>query len=128
MAAFGGEYPSGSLYAQDSWIKAHQGESLSLAEAIVVTLRWMQHHTPEEIMAKMPPELVGENKELYLAALKATMPMYSTTGLMDAKGSEVVLKVLSQSLPDVASAHIDLAKTYTNDYVNKALAKLGSEK
>jgi hypothetical protein len=45
---------------------------------------------------------------------------------MDQKGSEVVLKVLSQSLPDVAAAHVDLATTYTNEYVTKALAKLGA--
>jgi NitT/TauT family transport system substrate-binding protein len=69
---------------------------------------------------------VGENRDLYLAALKATLPMYSETGLMDQKGSEVVLKVLSQSLPDVAAAHVDLATTYTNEYVSKALAKLGA--
>jgi NitT/TauT family transport system substrate-binding protein len=126
MKAFGGEYPSGSLYAQDSWIKAHPREAQSLAEAIVRTLKWMKGHSAEEITAKMPPQLVGENRDLYLAALKATRPMYSETGLMDQKGSEVVLKVLSQSLPDVAAAHVDLATTYTNEYVSKALAKLGA--
>ncbi len=37
-------------------------------------------------MAKMPPELVGADKALYLAALKNTIPMFSLTGKMDRKG------------------------------------------
>ena len=52
---------------------------------------------PEEIMAKMPAELVGPDKALYLAALKNSIPMYSTTGRMDPKGGEAVLAVFSQS-------------------------------
>jgi NitT/TauT family transport system substrate-binding protein len=71
-------------------------------------------------MAKMPEELVGANKELYLAALKNTLPMYSDTGLMDPKGAKAVLDVFSQSSPDVAKANIDLSKTYTNEFVEKA--------
>jgi NitT/TauT family transport system substrate-binding protein len=71
-------------------------------------------------MAKMPPELIGADKSLYLAALKNTLPMYSTTGKMDPKGAEAVLAVFSQSSPDVAKANIDLSKTYTNRFVDQA--------
>ena len=76
-------------------------------------------------MAKMPAELVGPDKALYLAALKNAIPMYSTTGLMDPKGAEAVLRVFSQSSPDVAKARIDLSKTYTNRFVEQAARKLG---
>jgi NitT/TauT family transport system substrate-binding protein len=62
-----------------------------LTNAIVATLKWIHSHTPEEIMAKMPDELIGPDKALYLAALKNTIPMYSTTGLMDPKGAQAVL-------------------------------------
>ena len=70
-------------------------------------------------MAKMPPEMVGKHKELYLAALKNTISMYSETGRMDPKGAEAVLAVFSQSSPDVAKANIDVGKTYTNKYVEQ---------
>ncbi len=76
-------------------------------------------------MAKMPDELVGPDKALYLAALKNTLPMYSINGKMDPKGAEAVLAVFSQSVPDVAKAKIDLSKTYTNRFVDAANAKLG---
>jgi NitT/TauT family transport system substrate-binding protein len=71
-------------------------------------------------MAKMPPEIVGKDKELYLAALKNTIPMYSETGLMDPKGAAAVLAVFSESSPEVAKANIDVSKTYTNKFVEQA--------
>ena len=76
-------------------------------------------------MAKMPDELVGPDKALYLAALENTIPMYSTTGRMDPKGAQAVLAVFSQSSPDVAKANIDLSKTYTNKFVDEANQKTG---
>jgi NitT/TauT family transport system substrate-binding protein len=75
----------------------------------------------------MPPELVGADKALYLAALKNTLPMYSTTGKMDPKGAEAVLAVFSQSSPAVAQAKIDLSKTYTNKFVEEALKTMGAK-
>ena len=125
LAVFGGEYPGGALYTKADWIAGHQKEVQGMATAIVATLKWIHSHTPEEIMAKMPPEMVGKDKDLYLAALKNTIPMYSESGRMDPKGAAAVLAVFSQSSPDVAKANIDLSKTYTNTYVDAANKKMG---
>ena len=125
LAVFGGEYPGGALYTRSDWIAAHQQEVQAMTNAIVATLKWIHTHTPEEIMAKMPPEMVGADKALYLAALKNTIPMYSETGLMDPKGAQAVLAVFSQSVPAVAKAKIDLSQTYTNKFVETARQKLG---
>jgi NitT/TauT family transport system substrate-binding protein len=120
LEVFGGEYPGGALYTKADWIEKNPKAAEGLVKAILNTLKWIHSHTPEEIMAKMPPELVGADKELYLQALKATIPMYSETGLMDPKGAKAVLDVFSQSNPDVAKANIDLSKTYTNKFVEQA--------
>jgi NitT/TauT family transport system substrate-binding protein len=117
---FGGEYPGGALYTKAEWIEKNPKEAQALVNAVVNTLKWIHSHTPEEIMAKMPDELVGADKALYLAALKNTLPMYSETGRMDPKGAKAVLDVFSQSSPDVAKANIDLSKTYTNQFVDRA--------
>jgi NitT/TauT family transport system substrate-binding protein len=98
-----------------------------MAAANVNTLKWIHSHTPEEIIAKIPPELVGADKALYLAALKNTIPMYSTTGRMDPKGAQAVLAVFSQSSPEVAKANIDLSKTYTNQFVDQAHGTSGTK-
>ena len=128
LAMFGGEYPGGSLYSTAAWIKSHEKEVQALTNAIVNTLAWIHSHSPEEIMAKMPEEMVGKNKELYLAALKNTIPMYSKTGKMDPKGADAVLAMFSEGSPEVAKANIDVTKTYTNKYVEKAKKTTGASR
>ena len=117
LAVFGGEYPGGALYTRADWIASHEKEVQGMTKAILSTLKWIHSHTPEEIADKMPPEFVGKDKALYVAALKNTLPMYSETGLMDPKGAQAVHDVFAQSAPDVKKANIDLSKTYTNKYV-----------
>ena len=125
LDVFGGEYPGGALYSTAAWVASHDKEVEALTRAILNTLKWIHAHSPEDIMAKMPPEMVGKNKELYLAALKNTIPMYSETGRMDPKGADAVLAVFSQSSPEVAKANIDVARTYTNKYVEQVSKTMG---
>jgi NitT/TauT family transport system substrate-binding protein len=117
---FGGDYPGGALYATTAWIKAHPKEAQSLTNAILATLNWIHAHSAEEIADKMPANIVGKDKAQYVAALKNTIPMYSTTGLMDPKGANAVLAVFSVGSPEVAKANIDVTKTYTNAFVEQA--------
>lgn len=124
---FGGDYPGGALYTKADWIEKHPKEVQALTTAMVNTLKWIHSHTPEEIMAKMPANLVGPDKAGYLAALKNTIPMFSTTGLMDPKGAAAVLAVFSLSSPDVAKANVDVSKTFTNKYVEAAGKTTGSK-
>jgi NitT/TauT family transport system substrate-binding protein len=126
LAVFGGRYPGGAIYSTTDWVAKHAKESQAIADALVETLHWIHAHSAEEVMAKMPKEYVGANPQLYLAALKNSIPMYSKDGLMDSKGAQAVLDVFSQSVPEIANAKVDLSTTYTNDFVeqaNKRLAK-----
>ncbi|MCP1842790.1 NitT/TauT family transport system substrate-binding protein [Bradyrhizobium sp. USDA 4524] len=128
LAVFGGEYPGGALYSTAAWVNGHEKEVQALTNAIMATLAWIHSHSAEDIMAKMPDEIVGKNRAQYLAALKNTIPMYSETGKMDPKGAEAVLAVFSEGSPDVAKAGIDVTKTYTNKFVDQAKKTTGSGK
>jgi NitT/TauT family transport system substrate-binding protein len=48
------------------------------------------------------------------------MAMYSDTGRMDPKGAAAVLAVFAKSSPAIAKANVDVSKTYTNEFVDKA--------
>ena len=126
LSVFGGEYPGGALYSTAAWMAGHEKEAEALTRAMLNTLAWIHGHSAEEIMAKMPPELVGKDQALYLAALKNTIPMYSETGQMDPKGAEAVLAVFREGSPEVAKANIDLSKTYTNTLVEKVRKTMGA--
>jgi NitT/TauT family transport system substrate-binding protein len=125
LAIFGGEYPGGALYSTAAWVASHEKDTQALTNAIMNTLAWIHSHSPEEIMARMPAELVGKNKDLYLAALKSTIPMYSENGRMDPKGADAVLAVFSAGSPEVAKANVDVSKTFTNKFVEQAKKTTG---
>ena len=126
LEVFGGEYPGGALYSTAAWVASHEKEAQALTNAILNTLNWIHTHSAEDIMEKMPPEMVGKNRELYLAALKNTIPMYSESGKMDPKGADAVLAVFSVGSPEVAKANIDVSKTWTNKFVDAAKKTTGT--
>lgn len=117
---FGADYAGGALYTRQEWIEEHPEEAQALASAIVDTLNYIQNHTPEEITEKMPPNLIGADPEIYIKSLKDSLEMFSKDGAMDPASAEVVLSVMSFNSPEIAEADIDLSKTYTNEFVEKA--------
>jgi NitT/TauT family transport system substrate-binding protein len=119
-ASLGGLYPAASLYVQNAWADSHKAEATKLAHAFARTMAWIHSHSAEDIAEKMPRDYYGADKALYVSALKASLPMYTTDGRMPAGGPETVLKVLASYKPLVKSKNIDLSKTYTNAFLDAA--------
>ncbi|TBO59629.1 transporter substrate-binding domain-containing protein [Streptomyces kasugaensis] len=117
--ALGGLYPSSSLYMNTDWVNSHKDTVQKLANAFVKTLKWMSAHTPEEIAAKMPADYAQGGKELYVKAIKDTLPMFTKDGVMPADGPATVERVLKSFNPNLKGATIDLKKTYTTEFVKK---------
>ncbi|WP_275466023.1 ABC transporter substrate-binding protein [Streptomyces noursei] len=117
--ALGGPYPSSSLYMNTDWVNSHKDTVQKLANAFVKTLKWMSTHTPEQIAEKMPADYAQGGKELYVQAIKDTLPMFTKDGVMPADGPATVERVLKAFNPTLKNATIDLNKTYTTEFVKK---------
>ncbi|MER5652040.1 ABC transporter substrate-binding protein [Streptomyces sp. NPDC002131] len=120
QAALGGPYPSSSLYMQTDWVNGHKETVQKLADAFVKTLRWMSTHSASEIAAKMPADYSQGDKKLYAEAIQSTLPMFTKDGVMPKNGPETVEKVLKAFNPNIQNADVDLSKTYTTEFVDKA--------
>ncbi|WP_031090213.1 ABC transporter substrate-binding protein [Streptomyces sp. NRRL WC-3549] len=118
--ALGGPYPSSSLYMNTSWVNDNKETVQKLANAFVKTLSWMDSHSPEEIAAKMPADYAQGGKELYAQAIESTLPMFTTDGVMPKDGPETVERVLKAFNPNLKGAKVDLGRTYTTEFVEKA--------
>jgi NitT/TauT family transport system substrate-binding protein len=117
--AFGtATYPGAVLYASREWIAGHRDTAGRLARAIVKTLSWMNGHSPAEIAARTPKALRGEDDGLYQEALRNSMAIFSTDGVMEADGAAAVRTLLAESIEKVRGATVDLSKTYTNEFVH----------
>ena len=118
VKALGGLYPASSVYVQRSWLNNHKDDAQKLARAFVKTLKFINTHSAEQIADKMPKDYYGNNKPLYVQALSNSLPMYSQDGKMPKGGPETVLAVLSGFNPNVKGKHVDLSKTYTDEFVD----------
>lgn len=118
--ALGGLYPSSSLYMNTSWANAHEDTVQKLADAFVRTLKWMSQHSAEEIAAKMPSDYAQGGKGLYVQAITNTLPMFTEDGRMPEGGPDTVQRVLSAFNPNLKDTTVDLDKTYTTKFTDKA--------
>jgi NitT/TauT family transport system substrate-binding protein len=118
--ALGGLYPASSLYLSCDYVRQNPQTVQKLANAFVKTLGYIHDHSAAEIAAKMPEDMKGGNDKLYVEAMKSSKGMFTTDGKMDAGGAKNVNKVLSFANPDMKGATVDIAKTYTTEFVDKA--------
>ena len=110
-------YPAAVLYSSREWLDAHPDQARKLAAAIVRTLDWIRTHSAQEIAAAMPPEYAAGDPAGYAQAIEQVKAAYSQDGRIAPDGAEAVRSVLARFIPEVGSADIDLAKTYSNDYL-----------
>ena len=121
---YGGAYHAGSIYAPVEWIKKNPNTAQAVVNAMVRAALWIQKAKIDEIVGAVPPEYYGDKQALYKAALFKNQEGFSPDGRMSLEGANNVYAVLKAFEPAVQKAsNIDLAKTFTNEFVDKALKK-----
>jgi len=125
---FGGPMPAASLYAPVEFVRKNPNTVQALTNATVRALLWMQDASPQQILAAVPEEYLLGNKAMYLFAFNNVRPAYSKDGYFSEAGARTTLKALASFNPAVRPESINLAETYTNEFVRKAHAKYGRKK
>lgn len=113
----GGPYAGACLYLRRNWMLAHRQESAQMVHALVRALRFIGTHSAEQIAAMLPPEVVGNDRAGYVRALASARGAFSQDGLMPDGAPQTVLKVLMTAGSGLTARHVDLSKTYTNEFV-----------
>jgi NitT/TauT family transport system substrate-binding protein len=125
---FGGPMPAASLYAPIEFVRKNPNTAQALTNATVRALKWMHEATPQQILATVPEEYLLGDKAMYLFAYNNVRPAYSTDGYFSEAGAKTTLKALASFNPAVKPESINLAQTYTNEFVKKAHVKLDKKK
>ncbi len=110
-------YPASCLLARADWLTTNPEVARRMARAVLRSLAWIREHSAEEILAQVPAEFRVGDSAAELAAIRLAKPLYSLNGRIDPESAETVRAVLAESLDRVRDAKIDLAKTYTNQYL-----------
>ncbi len=122
-AVFGGPYPAATLYTHRAFVEKNPETTQRLVNAIVRALQWMQGKSAEEVVAIMPKAYYQNDPELYTEIVRNSLGMFSENGLFPEAGPKTAYKVLSMFDEKLAAAKIDLSKTYTNAFVERALTR-----
>ncbi|TAL55906.1 ABC transporter substrate-binding protein [Pandoraea sp.] len=123
----GGFWPTASVLARADWVQAHPDLTQKVVDAMVATMHWIHTHSAADIADHLPPDFVSNqlsSKQEYIKALAQDKGQFLPDGMMPEGGPQTVLSV--EKLAGKIHQPIDLAATYTNQYVVKANALLAS--
>jgi NitT/TauT family transport system substrate-binding protein len=119
-AIFGGSNPAAVLYIRQEFIAKNPNTVQALVNAFYKTLKWLEKATPEQIAATVPEEYWLGERALYIAAVNASKPAYSLTGMIPAAGMRSASDMLVAFDDELKDAKVDLAKTFDDRFVKKA--------
>jgi NitT/TauT family transport system substrate-binding protein len=120
-SVFGGNMPAGCLYASQSFITKNPNTTQALTNAMVRALKWLQTASGTDLISTVPEGYLLGDRALYLDSWQHVKEALSPDGLMPADGPATALKTLQAFDQTVKGKPIDLSKTWTNDFVKKAL-------
>jgi NitT/TauT family transport system substrate-binding protein len=112
-----GDYGGGALSARQEWLDRNPDTARRLARAMLRTLQWMAAHTPEEIRARMPEAFRSPDATLDCEIIRWGRETYTTDGAMAKDAPEGMKRYLDATIPKVREAKIDLAATWTNEFL-----------
>src|SRR6266545_2195447 len=119
-AIFGGSNPAAVLYVKQDFSARNPNTVQALVNAFYKTLKWLDQATPEQITATVPDEYFFFDNTAYTAAVKASKPIYSLTGLIPAAGMQSANDMLVAFDDELKNAKFDLARTFDDRFVKKA--------
>lgn len=117
---FGGVMPAGCLYAPLEFIQKNPNTVQALTHAMVRGLKWLQTAGPGDIINIVPEAYLLGDRALYLAAFNKGREAISPDGIIPDEGPRNALKVLASFDPLIKVDQIEISKTYTNEFANKA--------
>ncbi len=118
--AFGGNYPSTVLFVTRRYMEANPVTVQRMVDAFVRTLRWMHRASAANIADQLPPKYYLTDKATFEQVVDASRDMFTTDGRFDLADLQRVAQVMQAASPIVASAHVDIAQTFTQRFVDAA--------
>src|SRR5262245_9031420 len=120
IKVLGGPMPAAVLYLRREFADKNPNTVQALVNAFYKTLKWLDHARPEEIAAKVPQEYWLGDKDLYVAAVKNNLNVYSRNGIVTPQSRHRSLDFLKKFDKEMAAATVDPATTWDGRFVAKA--------
>lgn len=117
---YGGPMPAACLFAPVEFILKNPNTCQALANAMVRSLKWLQTAGPGDIIKTVPENYLLGDRGLYIAAFNKVRESISLDGILAEEAPRTALKAIAGFDASVKINRIDLSKTYTNAYAQRA--------
>jgi NitT/TauT family transport system substrate-binding protein len=117
---FGGDMPAGCLYAPEDFLKKYPKAAQALTNAIVKANRWIAKASPDDVLKTVPASYHLGDPELYKLTFANVKEAISPDGVISPAGTQTALKALAAYDSKIDPKSIDLKRTFTNQFVEKA--------
>lgn len=121
---FGGPTPNGIVYTTRAFIEKNPRTTQALVNALYKALVWIGKSTPDQIADVVPKNLMVGDRATYIAAVTAIKDTFSQTGIGPMDGRQRSIDFLKPFDPELATAKIDLAKTFDERFAKAAAAAI----
>jgi NitT/TauT family transport system substrate-binding protein len=117
---YGGDVSAvGALAAGQSWLDHNPDTARKFAHALQRTLHWMVTHTPEEIYQRLPENVRSPDASMDIEVIRWCLPALTVDGKTPVGAPEAVKHFLDATSDKVRDSKIDLASTWTNEYLTE---------
>jgi NitT/TauT family transport system substrate-binding protein len=106
-----------ALDAREEWLRANPETVRHFVRAVKKGMEWMANHSAEEVRATIPEGSRMPDVDADLDAIRQAQRTLSPDGIMPPGVPEITRKYLAVSDENVRSAHLDLSRLYTNEFV-----------
>ena len=117
---FGGPMPAACLFAPLDFIRRNPNTCQALANAIVRGLKWLQTAGPGDIIKTVPENYLLGDRGLYIASFNKARESISLDGILADEAPRTALKAIASYDASVRTSRIDLSKTFTNEFAQRA--------
>jgi NitT/TauT family transport system substrate-binding protein len=119
----GGPVPGYALCAPQAWVGNQAAVCQALANGVVHALKWLQTAGPGDLLKALPDVASGSERALYLAAFDKARDGFSPDGLLPPEAARAALAVQLRLESVLRDARVNLMRTFTNQFAQKAKSR-----
>lgn len=118
--SYGDLYAGGTVAAKEQWLVRNADTARRIVRALQRTLAWIATHKPEEIRDRLPDSSRSPDARLDVEIIRWGRGVYTADGRMLDGAPESMKRFLDATMEKVRDSKIDLASTWTNEYLPEA--------
>jgi NitT/TauT family transport system substrate-binding protein len=117
---YGGPNANSSVLTTAQYVRDHPQTVQAFVNAMVRTMKWLHQASVDDVVAQVPPDFYGHDKELYRRSLAANKDGFTKDGHLTPELAAQTYGAMARSGRLSGATQLDVAKTIDESFWTKA--------